>query len=459
MSAKNLWGALSYLENKRDPAYDFIVKNKKNIINIELRCLIRMRELLSSPSPASAEELNEFIVFYKLRKGSLKIESEFRRLLIALIAKKLTSTEAYEAFARAGLMDKITIHQVLKILHKASIEKQCSIFYSLKEQYSKEMNPAAIVKVNFWESRISDYVELRYEDIEENFCQLKKSLSKEYGIHLRPLFNAIPENKNILDFQVNENKYLKIKSELRKAIIKRECYSFVRLNDGEGYGFPNNALPCAFDMERQELHWWGEALPSALREKIQKDFRLSLSQHDLVGIPSVFRFIDELSINRDYSIFNNALLCRLFTLCHGYLKAYDGKAYITEGQINLYLFDRDYIARLSGLAQRVVFISGAKKEYLQRVFSELQHATYIELPTHRLLKQEKFSYSEAAKPLPYVYEDYIEQIKGLAGPGVVFFISAGFIGKIFAAEVAKNGGVALDVGQSLMNIVANHDDA
>jgi hypothetical protein len=36
---------------------------------------------------------------------------------------------------------------------------------------------------------------------------------------------------------------------------------------------------------------------------------------------------------------------------------------------------------------------------------------------------------------------------------VVFLISAGFIGKIFNAEAANCGAVALDVGQSLVSAV------
>ncbi|NIC04158.1 hypothetical protein [Billgrantia bachuensis] len=458
ISENILWQSLLYLSNRRNPIYDLIAKHKDELSSAEIKYLVSLCEGLSSPSPVSIAKVEEFITFYSKNRGKLKNESDYRRLLITFIVKKVPSSQAYNAFSRAGLMDKITVHQVLKVLRRASVERECAVFNNLKKQYLNEMTPAALVKVKYWESQVEKNCKLKYKELETEFCQLEKALSKEYEEYLLPLFSAIPVKQNMLDFYIEASKYHKLKNELEETIRQEDSYSFVRLNDGEGYGFPD-ALPCAFDMERQELHWWGEVLATDLREKIQEDFRRSMRQHDIVGIPSVFRFIDELSINRDYSIFNNALLCRLFTLCHGYLSEYRGESYITEGQINLYLFDKGFIDRLSSLARHVVFISGAKKEYLQRVFSDLQHASYIELPTHRLLKAEKFSYSEAAQPLPYVYEDYIEQIRGLSGPGVVFFISAGFIGKIFAAEVAKNGGVALDVGQTLMNIVANHGDA
>ncbi|MCE8002216.1 hypothetical protein [Billgrantia ethanolica] len=453
-----IWEALSYLNDKRSPSYDTITKNKFNIRSEEIRFLVKIRESLSSPSPILLLELEEFIKYYRDKKKKLKNESEFRRLLIALITKKLTAKEAYDAFYKAELIDSITFQQVLRVLHKAAVEGEREVFDDLKKRYFQQITPAASVKLLYWEGRLKDESVVNFQTIVKQFCLLDKTLSREYKKYLLSLFEIIPEEKNMLDYQIKKNKLAKIKEQVEKAVLNGDRFSFVRLNDGEGYGFPNT-LPCAFDMERQELHWWGEVLPPALRNKIQEDFRRSLFEHALVGIPSVFRFINELSINRDYSIFNNALLCRLFTICHGYLKAYDARAYITEGQINLYLFDREYIAKLARLAQRVIFISGAKREYLQPVFDDIPHATYIELPTHRLLKTEKFSYTEAMQPLPYVYENYLEQIRELAGPGVVFFISAGFIGKIFAAEVAKNGGVALDVGQTLINIVANHVDA
>lgn len=450
-----LWKAISYLQNTRSPVYEVAIKG---IEDEELRNLVVLRTALSSPSAIPSNILEGLVSFYKMRKKSIANESDYRRLLIALIVKKLPASQAYYAFSKAEMLDKINIHQVLKVLHKASLEGDVETFSNLKNHHYQKMTSAALVKVMYWEKRINNTKTTNYKFVESSFCQLDKALAREYVQYLLTHFEAIPKSKKIIDFQIEVGKLSRLKNMLEEAVQLQQPFSFVRLNDGEGYGFPD-ALPCSFDTERQELHWWGEVLPPALRNKIQEDFRRSLPEHDLVGIPSVFRFIDELSINRDYSIFNNALLCRLFTLCHGYLNIYDGRACITEGQINLYLFDREYITKLARLAQRVVFISGAKKEYLQGVFSELQHASYIELPTHRLLKTEKFSYSEAERPMPYVYEDYLEQIRELAGPGVVFFISAGFIGKIFAAEVAKKGGVALDVGQILMNIVANHVDA
>ncbi|MCE8014971.1 hypothetical protein HOP62_02640 [Halomonas sp. MCCC 1A17488] len=456
VSLRVLWEALSHLRNLRSPAYDVIANNKA--LHDELNNLIGLHKALSSPSPIVSEEMDQFVSFYKKQKNSVKNKSEYRRLLISLIVKKLPPSQACEAFSSAGLIDKITIHDVLKVLRKASAEGESNVFFDLKKKYLHQMSPPALVKAKYWEGRLVQDGSVVYKEIESDFCQLDKTLSKEYKLYLLGLLEAIPNEKNSLDCQIKSGKFVKIKRSIEEKIQLQQPFSFVRLNDGEGYGFPD-VLPCPFDVERQELHWWGEVLSPELRNTIQENFRRSLPEHDLVGIPSVFRFIDELSINRDYSIFNNALLCRLFTLCHGYLKIYNGRAHVTEGQINLYLFDREYITKLAKLARRVVFISGAKREYLQSVFEDLPHATYIELPTHRLLKAEKFSCSEATQPLPYVYENYLDQIRSLAGPGVVFFISAGFIGKIFAAEVAKKGGVALDVGQSLMNIVANNIDA
>jgi hypothetical protein len=457
ISSGILWKIILYLNDKRSPVYDLILKERNVIENEEVRLLLRLRESLSSPSPVSGFEVNKFLGYYSARKTTLKNKKEYRRLLITLISKKLPAAQAYDALECAGLVEKFTVHEVLKMLNKASLEGEGEVFFALKKQYLKNMNSSAKVKLMYWEARLSNKSVQGYKAIEKNFCHLNKVLSEEFNKYLLALFDAIPEEKMFLDCQIEKRKLNNLKVSIEEAIQQQKSFSFVRLNDGEGYGFPQT-LPCAFDMERQELHWWGEVLDAALRRKIQEDFRRSLHQHDFVGIPSVLRFIDELNINRDNSIFNNHLLCRLFTACHGYLNNYDGKSYVTEGQINLYLFDKEYIIRLANLARRVVFISGAKKEYLQTVFIDFQHATYVELPTHRLLKNEKFSCSGATQPLPYVYEQYLEQIRKLAGPGVVFFVSAGFIGKIFAAEIAKSGGIALDVGQVMMNIVANNAD-
>lgn len=452
-----LWLALLHLYEKRNPKFDSLINDVGELKCKEIANLLGMRKHLSSPAAISEEKLIYYASFIDSRHGRVSNEKEYRRLLMSLIIKSLPSGKALCTFENFGLMGSLTLHQALKILKKASMEDELNVFNKVELSYKDRMTPVAEIKVLFWKSKLDEIGALSYDSLQEEFCSLSCKLSNEYRNYLLPLFKKIAIENSLLDAYVRKNNLFFIKDMIRSAIVGKQGFSFVRFNDGEGYGFSNPPL-FAFDMERQELHWWGEVLAPELREKIQEDFRLSLRQHDIVGIPSVFRFIDELSINRDYSIFTNALLGRLFTLCHGYLKVYNGRAYITEGQINLYLFDREYIVKLAKLANHVVFISGAKREYLQSVFKDLHHAKYIELPTHRLLRTEKFSYSEASQPLPYVYEDYLEQIRKLAGPGVVFFISAGFIGKIFSAEVSKNGGVALDVGQTLMNIVASHTD-
>jgi hypothetical protein len=125
----------------------------------------------------------------------------------------------------------------------------------------------------------------------------------------------------------------------------------------------------------------------------------------------------------------------------------------TAEKCNAPLFtDLARVHSLAGHAARLVVVSSAAGHALDKALYAIKNRHYISVPTHsRTRANEK--YVSCDRPLPYVYKELREQIRSTAGPGDLVLVAAGVIGKIFLNDIRERGGVALDVGSSLVKWV------
>ena len=207
-------------------------------------------------------------------------------------------------------------------------------------------------------------------------------------------------------------------------------------------------------MLRQERHWWGTNLSPESRREIQEGFLASLEKADVLGVPTSTRLVKDFNLIKSDSYPANSIISRILCVMKGMEGFLNGKT-IIEGQSNLFLFDSDFCESLFSEAEKVCVISGVNKELVASWAPDPGKLECIEIPTHRLLREGSVG-SSTAGILPEVYKEYLEQVSRIAAPGVVFLVSAGFIGKMFIAEAARSGAVALDIGQSLVDIAKGH---
>src|SRR5690606_18002039 len=99
-----------------------------------------------------------------------------------------------------------------------------------------------------------------------------------------------------MDIRTDLQQKISIQKRIQRALIQRMPFSLIRLGDGEGYLFSDRAQYFKLeDVQNRERHWWGEELPNSLRVDIIQQGRAALKTADVVGIPSVHRFIRDTS--------------------------------------------------------------------------------------------------------------------------------------------------------------------
>lgn len=296
-------------------------------------------------------------------------------------------------------------------------------------------------------------------DIEIIFSEIEGDYYRDYFSVIKPFWNEIPESRNFIEIRSNPKKFDELKHLIVNSLLRREGFAFVRLSDGESYGFTDDESLS----KRQEQHWWGSVLTLELRQKIKEDFRnyLSSTTFDFIGVPTIHKYVHYIGFNN--SGFNSEteldkkVIHRLSFMNNELDKLAKSEQFesskICEDQINNYIFDLDYFYRLSRSAKRVVFISGYNTSVLENITEHFEvEKIFIEIPTHNLLTMRDDTVSSEL-PLPYSYSNIIESLKNIISPGDLCLISAGFIGKMFIAECKTQGGVAIDIGQVLGGIV------
>lgn len=296
-------------------------------------------------------------------------------------------------------------------------------------------------------------------DIEKIFSEIEGDYYSDYFSVIKHFWHEIPEDRNFIEMRSDANKFKDLQLKITDNLLKRQAFAFVRLSDGESYGFSDNESLS----KRQEQHWWGKILDMELRSKIKEDFRtyLSSTTFDFVGVPTIHKYVHYIGFNN--SGFNSEdeldkkVIHRLSFMNNEIDKVIKEKKFdfdnICEDQINNYIFDLEYFYNLSKSAKRLVVISGYSTQVLEEVTKDFDvEKIFIEIPTHNMLKMRGDTVSSEL-PLPYNYNSIIEHIKGIVSPGDLCLISAGFIGKMFVAECKMQGGVAIDIGQVLGGII------
>lgn len=451
----DLWKSIQSLIVKRSLSFDSLITNLSEIKSTEIRELVMLQDAFRSSSAPTVDWVQGRCEYYKRGRVTGSNRSAYRSILVSLIIQHFKASLAIELIKGVELtFSQLSSLQQLKILKKAAEQGDESLFEDLSEEVQGTLNSIACVKVQTWQTKLRPMTH-SFSELESAFISAGGNLPSAYAEHLRPLYHKLPPDVNWLDSSINPDTNSLIKESLLSALTAKKKYAYVRLCDGEGYGFPNINKYGGFDFRRQELHWWGKELERTKRSEIQARFQSSLEEFDIVGLPSVIRLIEEAPVNKDVDWRGNALINRLFTVVEGYLTQRPSGQKVVECQSNLSLINIRFLEQLNDCAEKIIVVSGLDASYLAHLFPCPERVEYIELPTHRLLRNREHASKGHNAVLPDVYEEILRQIECRAFPGVAFLFSAGFVGKIFSAEAARNGAVSIDAGQILEKLAAN----
>lgn len=434
-----------------------LLKERESIECEDLRAYLRVRYFFAQNfdhlAPMNISGLIADICAYG---GPERQLSRLKGLLAKFVVGRYGADDALCILEAASVENgDVSEHIKLKILSRIAQGSRGELLPRWRDRFSKELSPAALVKVYMYESELEGRGEI--SSFELPFCSLPFFISRYYLDFVKPIFDGIPAAQNFIDARYSSGKRDVLKSYILEKIRARQGCAYIRLGDGECYGFGcDEEFITEEGLRRQELHWWGCELDEALRAELQLRFQNSVSAASILGVPTISRLVRDFHLKKAEAYPVNSLMCRILAVIKGSAPLLASRL-VVEDQSNLFIFNRALLDKIFDLADKVVFVSGLASDSLSDRFSHAK-IKFIEIPTHQLLRGQGFA-SAKKEALPFVYLQYEKEIVELAGPGVVFLVSAGFIGKLFIAEAARKGAVALDVGQYLASYVSSSEVA
>lgn len=450
LSKALLWQVLCELHDERSPAFYRVVEQHEKVQDVELRLLLAVK--WAYIQTVTDEGYVRGVVDFFVRNSSCFEEvKKIKSNLVSLIIDKSPPGEIDFFISAIGVRrSSLTELQKVKLLCRVAKLEDVLVYEQWEKVFFVDLSMASQLKV-FLAKYSAQGRRQSFSLLEELFCQLNIEVAKFYLLSIKPYFDSLQDRRFFLDARFDLGVLEEMRGEIIKKIINEQPYAYIRLGDGECYGFGENNYIDQLGISRQELHWWGTELDEELRRELQSKFCDALPYADMLGVPTVLRLIRDFNPSKQDEYPKNSLMARLFSVMEGAAPFMESRI-IVEDQSNLYLFDAEFIERLVRLAKKVYVVSGVSAALVDAWNPDSSKIEHIEIPTHRLLKVGNVG-SEVSGIFPLVYQEYIDRVSQLAGPGIVFLFSAGFIGKILIAEVARKGSVGLDVGQYLLSAV------
>ncbi|UZG48297.1 hypothetical protein ONS87_01390 [Caldimonas thermodepolymerans] len=289
-----------------------------------------------------------------------------------------------------------------------------------------------------------------HSDIEEKFYRhAPPGIRDGLREHVLPVYSRLRGAMKFMDVSRSNTELAQLRSLLLTKITQREPFSIIRLSDGEGYIFQRTGkFFSKEDALNRERHWWGEELPSALREKLLDALQESVSEADILGIPTIYRFLRD-TTDKSEALQSSVPGRGLLEVLNGLDSISSRNTLFSDDKVNLALFrDRSNLLDLVLATPKVVVVSSARHRELSQLFSDANEAEFISVPTHFKTK-ENSRYVKESKPLPYHLDRINEELRHAVGPGTLCLVAAGVAGKVILGQAKRAGAVAVDVGSAL----------
>ncbi|NLS11057.1 hypothetical protein HGQ17_13845 [Nesterenkonia sp. MY13] len=294
--------------------------------------------------------------------------------------------------------------------------------------------------------------ELEYDDfrqVEHEFKRRHPIVGADYSDYVEPVYDQLGSRAAYIDVLRNSAQKRDLLDTFKTRLQDKEGYGFVRLSDGEGILFQKySSFLTEEDSRNRQRHWWGEEIPQNLLAELLTDLEVAVADADLLGIPSVYRFLRDHS-DRTKSLYDTLQGRGLLSVLQG-VPHFDAPAKrYTDDKANLALFcSTDTVDELMTAARKLILVSSAAPEAASRLYGRYGGVVHIPVPTHNKT-QHNMKYVSAGRPLPYVYREVNEQLQDVVRPGDLVLVGAGVAGKTFVRTARHAGAVGLDIGSAM----------
>ena len=343
------------------------------------------------------------------------------------INKRIALKKLIEEFHDENLISREDLHHNLSQFHRFKLE---------------------IATMNEFEFEINKF---SHNMIKDRFVSLApKSVSEEFKELDSLFYQKLNKSPQYLDIKWNKNQKEDLLIQIINKIKNKVPFSFIRLSDGEGYNFNNKNIFSKNDRSNRERHWWGIEIEDEVANSIKEKNLIAIKNADLIGVPTVYRFIrdhTDKSTSLSQSLTGRGLLEVIWGLIDS-----DMNHMYTDDKANLALFtNKKDLLNLASFADKVIFIGSASPKIIKNIFKDIK-IHIISTKTHYKTTN-NVKYVDNKKPLPYEFDNILNEIDYCVNKGDLVIVAAGVVGKMFIGKAKLKGAVALDIGSALDQLV------
>lgn len=437
------------LKNCYPEALDHLIDRRHSLTIIELKFLVELAKAELGPRFLSNEEMRPVIDLAVqanvLSAGTISVSAN---RLATVLLKEQSGRLLRQSLPVIWSSTSETTK--LRVLERFAMVRDISDYEHWKAQYEPD-NPMNRMRVEAFDGYVFKTGEDRYNELRKTVLNSDSKIAEIYKLQMVPLEQKLAKEQNFLHsgwLRPSENPLFQ---RLRMSLEQKTSMGFLRVGDGEAYGFDDN--PFLFDeggRDRQEKHWWGQAYDASARRREISAFRSAVRQADILGIPTLGRLVRNGS--RSYN--PNSASSRTIHATTEVLRmaATMPRQAIVDVWSIYDLLMPDVFADLIGAAQACVVISGHRREFLEPIFQDSCPVTFLEIPAHAQERGSHIANEVGGTTLQAIDEVGGALASGLAHPGVLVLISAGFGGKKLVSHAVVAGAVGVDVGQALFRM-------
>lgn len=404
----------------------------------------------------SYKELNSLIEYSQNAEMSRKAGGwvELKVFDIMLRHSDAKSLESFLEKCKYLKIDKIGVNKKVAFIRYVNLNKADNLekyLVSCNENLSRL--DKLKIEVQCFQKENGKLLYDNYLDVEKEFLESLPVLKDEYLSTVGRVYKELGERVRFIDVKRNKSQRYELNSMIVNALKEKKGFSLIRLSDGEGFLFQNDTKHFTEeDSCNRQRHWWGVEINKDLKNKIISESKVSIENSDIIGIPSVYRFLRDHS-NKSSSLTQNLQGRGLLSVLEGISSVDTGKQLFTDDKVNLALFnDLENLKSLSRLARKIIIVNSATEEAAANAFKSLGDFVHIQIPTHyKTATNEK--YAKTSKQLPFVYKEIYDNILNIAKPGDLVLVGAGVAGKVFTDAAKRNRAVGLDIGSAMDELV------
>lgn len=431
--------AIQRLVGIRHEVIDALFQSRDKITNASVAAVVDLWRAENNGSLLSEQTLDEYLLAARTFDPQVQRTVELLILLGHLKAERLEAAKRLIATSRTCPFQNLPPPHQMGLL-RCALKAGSSEYAELRTAVDGGMSALDRLKVLELDIAAGIQQPVKHADLVDRFLRAAPaSFAEEFRRIIKPFYDQ--HDMQYMDARVRPEVAERLREFIRDRIASAAPLSMIRGGDGEAYAYANDAVFVSVDdAEVRERHWWGCQLQQSERAELQSRIRFAIESADIIGVPSVYRFIRDCHFATN-SMASTVSMRGLATIV-ARIRPKAG-ALIAEDRIHQVLFTRDSLLSISKLTKgRVIAVSSLREDKLSEVFPG---ALSIPIPTHYKLQTNDIFLSNDV-PLPHVYDEVVETIRKTVGPGDLVLVAGGIIGKIFVHEACARGAVALDVG-------------